>query len=147
MAKRKNDDEKAWQLNEKLFTTFRCGRKSNEKQQGGGVMIIAPKHLNPKLRQDLNKLNPNCFESLIIECNLNTNLSNKRKHLINVSYNPRKSRYIDFSEELSDRIKLAIVENKPKTLMGDYNIDYLNEREQNCMDSRSAIWSQNTEYN
>ena len=84
---KQNDDEKAWQLNENLFKTFRCGRKSNEKQQGGGVMIIAPKHLNPKLRQDLNKLNPNHFESLWIECNLNTDLSNKEKHLINVSCN------------------------------------------------------------
>ena len=54
--------KKLWQLNEKLFRSFCCDRKSNEKQQGG-VMIIAPKHLNPKLRKDLNKLNPNNFES------------------------------------------------------------------------------------
>ena len=112
------DDEKAWQLNENLFKTFRCDRKSNETQQGGGVMSIAPKDLNPKLRQDLNKLNPNHFESLWIECNLNTDLSNKRKPSINISSNPHKSRFIDFLEELSDNIGLAIVENKPITLMG-----------------------------
>ena len=125
---KETDDERAWQLKEKIFKTFRCDRKSNEKQQGGGVMNIAPKHLNPKLRQGLNKLNPNYFESLWIECNLITDLSNQRKRLINVSYNPRKSRYIDFLEELSCSIELAMVENKPITLMGDYNIDYLNER-------------------
>ena len=95
-------------------------------------MIIAPKHLNPKLRKDLKKLNQNHFESLWIECSLNTDHSNKKKHLINIGYNPHKSLYIDFLEELSDSIELAIVENKPVTLMRDYNIDYLNEREQNC---------------
>ena len=131
---KENDDEKVWQLNEKLFKTFRCDRKSNEKQQGGGVMIIAPKHLNPKLRKDLKKLNPNHFESLWIECNLNTDHSNKKKHSINVSYNPHKFLYIDFSE-LSDSIEQAIVENKPITLMGDYNIDYFIEPEQNSLDT------------
>ena len=40
-----------------------------------------------------------------------------------------------FLEALSDSIELAIVENKPITLMGDYNVDYLNEREQNCLDT------------
>ena len=39
---KETEDEKLWQLNEKLFKSFRCDRKSNEKQQGGGVMIIAP---------------------------------------------------------------------------------------------------------
>ena len=93
---KENDDEKVWQLNKKVFKTFRCDRKSNGKHPGGGVMNIAPKHLKPKLRKDLIKLNPNHFESLWIECNLNTDYSNKKKHLINVSYNPHKSLYIDF---------------------------------------------------
>ena len=35
-----NDDGKLRQLNVKLFKVFRCERKSNEKQQGGGVMIV-----------------------------------------------------------------------------------------------------------
>ena len=74
-----NDDEKVWRLNKKLFKTFRCDCKSNEKQQGGGIMIIiAPKYLTPKLRKGMNKLNPNHCESLWIECNLNMTNSTRR---------------------------------------------------------------------
>ena len=54
-------------------------RKSNEKPQGGSVMIIASKPLNPTLGNDLNKLNPNHFESLSIECNLKPDNSNKKR--------------------------------------------------------------------
>ena len=133
---KENDDEKLWQLNEKrkalqkLFQSFRCDRESNEKQQGGGVMIIAPKHLNPILRKDLNKLEPNHFESLWIECSLTNDNCNKKKHLINVNYNPHKTLHFDVFKELLGSKELAIVDNKPITLMGDYNTDYLNEREQ-----------------
>ena len=82
---KENDDEKLWRLNETLFKSFRCDRKSNEKQQGGGVMIIAPKHLNPKLRISIDK----------------------KKHLSDVSCNPHKSLCFDFLEELSDSIELV----------------------------------------
>ena len=66
------------------------------KQRGGGVLIIDPKHLNPKSRKDLIKLNPNHFESLWNECNLTKDNCNKNKHLVNASYNPHKSLHIDF---------------------------------------------------
>ena len=38
-------------------------------------------------------------------------------------------------EELSTSIDHAITENKPITLLGDYNIDYLNSNERECLDS------------
>ena len=40
-----------------------------------------------------------------------------------------------FLEELSTSIDFAVTENKPITLMGDYNIDYLNWKEKQCLDS------------
>ena len=54
-------------------------RKSNEKPQGGGMMIIASKPLSPTLGKDQNKLNPNHFESLSFECNLKPDNSNKKR--------------------------------------------------------------------
>ena len=86
------------------------------------------------MRKDLKKLNGNHFESLWIECNLTNDNSNKKKLFINVNYNPHKSLSFDFFEEFSDSIELAIVENKTITLK-NYNIDYLKEREQKCLDT------------
>ena len=66
---------------------------------------------------------------------MNNNSFNKRKQLINVSYNPNKSLYHQFLEELSVSIDHAIVENKPLTIMGDYNINYLNTREKQDLET------------
>ena len=38
-----------------------------------------------------------------------------------------------FLEEVSDSIEQDIVENKPISLIGDYHIDFLNEREKICL--------------
>ena len=47
---------------------------------------------------------------------------NKKKHLINVSYNPHKSLYVDFLEKRSDSIEQAIVDWVVMgIIMGDYN--------------------------
>ena len=76
-------------------------------------MIIVPKNLNPKLRRDLVHTNELDFESVWIECNINNDVSNKKKQLINVSYNPNKALLNIFLEELSTSIDYAITENKP----------------------------------
>ena len=59
----------------------------------------------------------------------------KRKQLINISYNSQKSLTDAFLDELSTSIDYAVVENKPITLMGDYNINYLNPTEKQCLDT------------
>ena len=69
----------------------------------------------------------------MVECKIN-NGTNKKKQLIIISYNPNKS-LIFFLEELSTSIDSAIVENKPITLMGDYNIDYLNLKEKENLEA------------
>ena len=61
-----------------------------------------------------------------VECILNINSSMKRKQLINISYNSQKSLTEALVEELSTSTDYADVENKPITLMGDFNINYYN---------------------
>ena len=96
---KKCDDETFWQLKKNHFKTFRADRKLTKKTRGGGSMIIVPKNLNPKLRRDLVHTNELDFESVWIECNINKNASNKKKQLINVSYNPNKALLNTFLEE------------------------------------------------
>ena len=66
---------------------------------------------------------------------LKNNNHNSKTQLINVSYNPIKTLICDFLEGLSTSIDCAVVENKPLTLMGEYNINYLNRKERNCLDT------------
>ena len=120
------NDQKLWELNKDRFKTFRSDRKLGNKTKGGGVMLLIPKTLNPKSRNDLNCMNKNQFESLWVECNFNNDPTNKNRQLINITYNPSKSLIDRFLEELSTSIDIAIVENKPITLMGDFNINFFN---------------------
>ena len=102
-------------------------------------MLVVPKILNPKLRKDLNHTNPINFESLWIECNISSDLTFRKKQLIKISYNPLDS----FLEELSTSIDYAITENKPMTLMGAYNIDYLNNKEKQYLDTITVPYGLN----
>ena len=52
----------------------------------------------------------------------------------NVSYNPIKSLTGEFSEGLSTSPDNAIVEKKPTTLVGDYNINSLNRKERKSLE-------------
>ena len=95
------DDNQLWNLNPNLFKTFRMDRNSTTKERSGGVMLIVPLHLSPKGRNDLNCFDKNKFESIWVECNLNTNtIQRQQKHLINVSYNPSNSLHHAFLEDL-----------------------------------------------
>ena len=61
-------------------------RNSTSKARGGVVVLIVLLHLNPKDRKDLNVFDTNKFESIWVECNLNTNtIQGKQKQLVNVS--------------------------------------------------------------
>ena len=98
-------------------------------------MIIVPKNLNSKLRKDLVHTNEHDFENLWIECNINNDVSNKKKQLINMSHNHNKALLNSFLEELSTNIDYAVTENKPITLTGDYNLDYLCKKEKQSLDT------------
>ena len=85
-------------------------RQCPNKDRGGGVMLIVPIKLNPKIREDLNHLNKTFFGSLWIECNMTTKNEFRKKQLINISYNPKKTLNHLFLEQLSQSIDSAITE-------------------------------------
>ena len=60
-----------------------------------------------------------------------------------MSYNPNKALLNKFLEELSTSIDYAITENKPITLMGDYNLDYLNKNEKESLDTIMVPYGMN----
>ena len=130
---KETDDLKLWENNANNFKTFRADRDTPTKECGGGVMLIIPSSVNPKVCNVLNYMNKKNFEILWTECSVNKNSSNKQKQLIKVPYNPSKSLYHQFLEELSISIDHAIVETKPLTIMGDYKIKYLNTREKQIL--------------
>ena len=107
-----NNEKKLWEFSPKIFKTFRTDRNKtcSIKTKGGGVMILVPKHLNPKERPDLNQIDPAYFESLWVECNLPGN--GKKRQLINISYCPQKSLKVSFIEQLACSIDKAITENR-----------------------------------
>ena len=75
------------------------------------------------------------FESLWVELKRPQVASHVNKVLLNVSYNPQKSFSGLFLENLSKSIEVAMLKTTNIVLMGDYNIDYLNQPEQNHLDS------------
>ena len=83
------------------------------------------------------------FESVWIACNINNDVSNKKKQLINVSYNSNKALLNTFLEEVSTSIDNATTENKPITLLGDYNLDYLNKkRKRKFRHNYATLWNE-----
>ena len=48
------DDQILWEMNRNHFKTFMFDRKFGNKTKGGSDMLITPKTLNPKSRNDLN---------------------------------------------------------------------------------------------
>ena len=93
--------------------------------KGGSVLLIVPRKRNPKLRVDL-AFKSTLFDTLWVEriCR-----KIKKVYLINISYNPKKLLYEEFLEQSARSIDRAITENKTIIMMGDYNINYLENKE------------------
>ena len=83
----------------------------------------------------MNYLDKNVFESIWIECRTTNSSATKNNQLINISYNPHKHYYRQFLEEFSTSIDYAFTEIKPLVLMGDYNINFLNKNERECLET------------
>ena len=92
---------------------FRCDRKSDIEERGGGVMLAVSKSLNPKVLKDLNYLDKTVFESIWIDCRTTNSSASKKNQLINISYNQHKNYYWLFLEEFSNSIDYATTESKP----------------------------------
>ena len=98
-------------------------------------MSFVPIMFNPKIRENLSNVNKKIFESIWIECILTTKKTMKQKQFITISYNPRKSLYHLFLEQPSSSIDFAVTGDKPITVMGDYNNDYMNTRERQDLET------------
>ena len=55
--------------------------------------------------------------------------------LVNLCYNPSRSNFIDFLEQLTLNIDNAFSVSNKITLLGDYNINYLDSKEKENLDS------------
>ena len=93
-------------------------------------MILAPKHLSPKLRNDLNKFSKQ-FENHWISLKL----PHKQNLLLNLTYCPSKQQSMQFLDELAIKIDSVVSRNETIVLVGDYNINYFKDVENQSLET------------
>ena len=121
--------------------SFRCGRSEyTKKKRGGGTILFVPKKYNPKIRDDLNFFRPSHFEGSWIEYSPQHGKEKKRE-LLCLAYNPNKQFLDTFLEDLLHGLDYAASEGKRVTLMGDFNMNYLNNREKRKIQDTFAPYS------
>ena len=96
-------------------------------------MLLVPKKLNPKVRHDLNNMHKK-YDSIWIEFKAGLN-KNDRTTLLNLAYNPNRNNKTDFLEDLAKSIDHAQSFNSNLILLGDYNLNYLNEDDKQSLDT------------
>ena len=96
-------------------------------------MLLVPKKLNPKIRHDLNNVHKN-FDSIWIKFKAGLN-KNDRATLLNLAYNRNRNNKTDFLEDLAKSIDHAQSFNSNLILLGDYNLNYLNEDDKQSLDT------------
>ena len=132
---KKEDSDNLWNFQPRTHAMFRYDRQSAVKKKGGGVLLYIPVKLAPKLRPDLNLFDKEKYESVWVECKSTFNISSKEKMLVNLCYNPSRSNFIDFLEQLTLNIDNAFSVSNKITLLGDYNINNLDSKEKENLDS------------
>ena len=120
---KKEDSDNLWNLHPRTHAMFRYDRQSAVKKKGGGVLLYIPVKLAPKLRPDLNLFDKEKYESVWVECKSTFNISSKEKMLVNLCYNPSRSNFNNFLEQLTLNIDNAFSVSYKVTLLGDYNIN------------------------
>ena len=121
---------------------FRCDRKSDFEERGGGVMLAVSKSLNPKVLKDLNYLDKTVFESIWIDCRTTNSSASKKNQLINISYNQHKNYYWLFLEEVSNSIYiLAVHLTKQNRVMTNLWVEFRDSR--SCPLSLISVESDN----
>ena len=101
--------------------------------KGGGVMLLVPKKLNPKVRYDLNNMHKK-YDSIWIEFKDGL-YKNDRTTLLNLAYNPNRNNKTDFLEDLAKSIDHAQSFNSKLILLGEYNLNYLYEDDKQSLDT------------
>ena len=117
---KESNDQKHWEMKKDYFKKFRFDRKLGNKTKGGGFLLIIQKTLSPKSRSDLKCMNKNKIER--IESGLK--VISKTIQQIKTDYTPSKSLTDPLLEELSTSIDIAIVDNEPIALVGDFNYNF-----------------------
>ena len=70
-----------------------------------------------------------------VECKSTFNISSKERMLVDLCYNPCRSNFIDFLEQLTLNMDNAFSVSNKFTLLGDYYINYLDSEEKENLDS------------
>ena len=123
-------DHKIYSFCKTTHEIFRCDRnkKCTGQHAGGGTLLLIPKKFNPKIREDLNYLRPSHFEGLWVEYSPIISKKSKRQ-IIAFAYNPHKQFNEIFIEDTLKGIDYAASEARDVTILGDFNINYLNKHE------------------
>jgi exonuclease III len=115
------NDLKPWQPADYDIFSSNRNLEAARQTKGGGVMLMVPKSLHAKRRNDLCSLSDSHFESLWVEADFFANKNEKL--LLNVSYNPKVTYANCFLEQLAADVSGAMSERKHLFIMGDYNIN------------------------
>ena len=83
--------------------------------------------MNPKLRDDLNLILSEKFESVWVESKPNFDGVSKERMLINLCYNPNRTNFTEFLEQLTLNIDNTLSISNQIFLIGDNNLKYLNK--------------------
>ena len=112
-----------------MFFVLRVDCKASQKSRGDVFMFVTTKNFNPGFKDGLIHINQELFESVWFQCKIFDN-NFKIRHLVNVSYNPKKTTEQLFSDNLSTNIDFTKDENRLITLLSNYILEYLNEKKE-----------------
>ena len=129
------NDDKLWAIDNDKQKLIRCDRTYDQvkKLKGGGVMLLVPKKLSPKVRHDLNNMHKK-YDSIWINFKPGL-IKNDRITLLNLAYNPQRNNKTDFLEDLAKSIDHAQSFNSNLILLGDFNLNYLNGDDKQSLDT------------
>ena len=132
------NDSKLWEIDGKKPLSFRRDRNLSEisKKRGGGVMLLVPKCLKPRIRNDL-KMNTS-FEALLLEISL---VNIELIVGVGVVYSPQKNLSSEILDELVFKIDKVFTMGCKFVLMGDFNINYLNMNEKSFLNTNLTPYS------
>ena len=91
---------------------------------------MAPKHLSPKIRNDLSNFSKQ-FESLWISLRL----PHKQNLLLNLTYCPSKQQSVQFLDGFAINIDNVFSRKETIVLVGDYNINYFQDVEKQSLET------------
>ena len=96
-------------------------------------MLLDPKKLNPKVKHDLNNMHKN-YGNICIEFKARMKKID-RTTLLSLANNPNRNNKTDYLEDLAKSIDHAQSFNSNLILLGDYNLNYLNEDDKQSLDT------------